>query len=83
MAPPRTVVRLTGSEPLILVAAAAVLMALSLMLTMSRSGITAFGLSMVITGWFVARGVQSRCATDRSGAVSGPPCHDRGRVERP
>ena len=45
---------------LILVAAAAVLMALSLMLTMSRSGITAFGLSMVITGWFVARGVQSR-----------------------
>jgi O-antigen ligase len=45
---------------LILVAAAAVLMALSLMLTMSRSGITAFGLSMVITGWFVARGVHSR-----------------------
>jgi O-antigen ligase len=45
---------------LILVAAAAVLMALSLMLTMSRSGITAFGLSMVITGWFVVRGVHSR-----------------------
>lgn len=45
---------------LILVAGAAVLMALSLMLTMSRSGITAFGLSMLITGWFVARGVQKR-----------------------
>ena len=45
---------------LILVAGGAVLMALSLMLTMSRSGITAFALSMVITGWFVARGVQSR-----------------------
>jgi len=44
---------------LILVAAAAVLMALSLMMTMSRSGITAFGLSMLITGWFVARGVRS------------------------
>ena len=45
---------------LILVAAAAVLMALSLMLTMSRSGITAFGLSILVTGWFVARGVESR-----------------------
>jgi len=45
---------------LILVAAAALLMALSLMLTMSRSGIVAFGLSMLITGWFVARSVRSR-----------------------
>jgi O-antigen ligase len=45
---------------LILIAAAAVLMALSLMLTMSRSGITAFGLSMLMTGWFVARSVHSR-----------------------
>jgi len=35
-------------------------MAISLMLTMSRSGITAFGLSILITGWFVARGVRSR-----------------------
>ena len=35
-------------------------MALSLMLTMSRSGIVAFGLSMLITGWFVARSVRSR-----------------------
>jgi O-antigen ligase len=45
---------------LILVAAAVVLMALSLMLTMSRSGITAFALSMLITTWFVARSVHSR-----------------------
>lgn len=45
---------------LILAAAAAVLMALSLMLTMSRSGITAFGLSMLVTGWFVSRSVHSR-----------------------
>jgi O-antigen ligase len=45
---------------LILVAAAVVIMALSLMLTMSRSGITAFALSMVITGWFVARSGRSR-----------------------
>lgn len=45
---------------LILVAVAAVLMTLSLMLTMSRSGMTAFALSMLITAWFVARGVRSR-----------------------
>jgi O-antigen ligase len=45
---------------MILAAAAAVLMALSLMLTMSRSGIMAFGLSMLITGWFVSRSVHSR-----------------------
>jgi len=45
---------------LILVAAAAVLMALSLTLTMSRSGITAFALSMLITAWFVSQSVQSR-----------------------
>jgi O-antigen ligase len=45
---------------LILVAAAVVLMALSLMLTMSRSGMTAFALAMVITGWFVARSGRSR-----------------------
>jgi O-antigen ligase len=43
-----------------LAALAAVLMALSLMLTMSRSGITAFGLSMVVTGWFVSQSVHSR-----------------------
>jgi O-antigen ligase len=43
---------------LILVAAAVVLMALSLMLTLSRSGITAFALSMLITTWFVARSVR-------------------------
>jgi O-antigen ligase len=35
-------------------------MALSLMLTMSRSGITAFVLSILMTGWLVARKVQSR-----------------------
>jgi O-antigen ligase len=45
---------------LILVALAAVLMALSLMLTMSRSGMTAFALSMLITGWFIARGIHTR-----------------------
>ncbi|HEX7139206.1 MAG TPA: O-antigen ligase family protein [Vicinamibacterales bacterium] len=45
---------------LILAAAAAVLMALSLMLTMSRSGMTAFGLSMLVTGWFVSQSVHSR-----------------------
>jgi O-antigen ligase len=45
---------------LILIAAAAVLMALSLVLTMSRSGMMAFVLSVLMTGWFVARTVRSR-----------------------
>lgn len=40
---------------LILLAAAGILMALSLVLTMSRSGITALALSLVMTGWFVVR----------------------------
>jgi O-antigen ligase len=45
---------------LMLIAAAAVLMALSLMLTMSRSGITAFALSVLMTAWFAGRTVRSR-----------------------
>lgn len=48
------------ASQLILIAAAAVVMALSLMLTMSRSGIGAFGVSIVITAWFVAQAVPSR-----------------------
>jgi O-antigen ligase len=48
------------ASQLILIAAAAVAMALSLMLTMSRSGIAAFGLSLLVTGGFVARAVHSR-----------------------
>ncbi len=40
---------------LMLLAAAAVVMALSLVLTMSRSGMGAFTLSVVLTGWLVAR----------------------------
>ena len=43
------------ASQLILVAAAAVIMALSLMLTMSRSGIAAFMLSLVIMASFVVR----------------------------
>lgn len=45
---------------LMLVAGAVVLMSMSLLLTMSRSGITAFALAMAVTGWFVARSVSSR-----------------------
>ena len=45
---------------LALVAGAAVVMALSLVLTMSRSGMTAFVASMVMTGWLVARVFDSR-----------------------
>jgi O-antigen ligase len=45
---------------LILLAGAAALIALSLMLTMSRSGISAFVLSILVTAWFVARTVRSR-----------------------
>jgi putative inorganic carbon (hco3(-)) transporter len=43
---------------LILIGAAAILMALSLVLTMSRSGMTAFTLSLVLIGWFVTRRLQ-------------------------
>jgi putative inorganic carbon (HCO3(-)) transporter len=43
---------------LILTGGAAILMALSLVLTMSRSGMTAFTLSLVLAGWFVARSLQ-------------------------
>jgi O-antigen ligase len=48
------------ASQLILVAAAAVIMALSLVMTMSRSGISAFILSLVITVWFVGRTFESR-----------------------
>jgi O-antigen ligase len=48
------------ASQMLLIAVAVVVMALSLMLTMSRSGITAFGLSILITGWFVARAFHSR-----------------------
>jgi O-antigen ligase len=56
------------ASQLILIAAAAVVMALSLMMTMSRSGIAAFGLSMLVTGWFVARAVRSRARQAIAGA---------------
>jgi hypothetical protein len=52
---------------LALVAAAATVMALSLVLTMSRSGMTAFVVSIVMTGWFVLRAFESR--TRRVGAA--------------
>jgi O-antigen ligase len=45
------------ASQLILVAAAAAIMALSLVMTMSRSGITAFALSVLMTGWFAVRSV--------------------------
>jgi O-antigen ligase len=48
------------ASQLILIAAAAVVMALALVMTMSRSGITAFTLSMAMTGWFAVRSVRSR-----------------------
>ena len=60
---------------LILVAGAAVLMALSLMLTMSRSGITAFGLSMADHGLVRRARRPKPLATHRCSAVSGRPCH--------
>jgi O-antigen ligase len=47
------------ASQLVLVAAAAVVMALSLMLTMSRSGIIAFGLSLLTTSWFVIQAFDS------------------------
>jgi O-antigen ligase len=53
------------ASQLVLIAAAAVVMALSVMLTMSRSGITAFTLSLLVMGWFalLALGDRARRAT--------------------
>ena len=48
------------ASQLILVAAAAVIMALSLMLTMSRSGIAAFMLSLMVMASFVVRASDTR-----------------------
>jgi O-antigen ligase len=45
---------------LILIAAAAVLMAMSLIFTMSRSGISALAFSFVLTAWFVSRAFAGR-----------------------
>jgi O-antigen ligase len=45
---------------LILYGAAAMIMALSLVLTMSRSGMSAFALSLIMTGVVVARGLKGR-----------------------
>jgi O-antigen ligase len=45
---------------LILLGAGAMVMALSLVLTMSRSGISALALSLVLTGWFAARNLKGR-----------------------
>jgi O-antigen ligase len=48
-----------AASRLVMIGAAAALMALSLVLTMSRSGMTAFMLSLVLVGWFVVRSLQS------------------------
>ena len=56
------------ASQLVLIAAAAIVMALSLMLTMSRSGITAFALSLVMMGWFVVRAIDSRRRRMAAGA---------------
>jgi O-antigen ligase len=45
---------------LILIAAAAMLMAMSLIMTLSRSGISALAVSLVLTGWLVSRGFAGR-----------------------
>jgi O-antigen ligase len=45
---------------LILLGAAAMLMVLSVVLTMSRSGMSALAMSLVMTGWVVARGLKGR-----------------------
>jgi O-antigen ligase len=44
---------------LILIAGAALVMALSLALTLSRSGISAMAFSLLLAGWFVTRSLQS------------------------
>jgi hypothetical protein len=52
------------ASQLVLIAAAAVVMALSVMLTMSRSGITAFMLSLLVMGWFAVRALDDRSRRD-------------------
>src|SRR5262245_29127290 len=54
---------------LVLLGGAAGVMALSLTLTLSRSGITAFAVSMLITGWFATRALD-----DRSRRISAAVC---------
>lgn len=48
------------ASQLVLIAAAAVVMALALMLTMSRSGIVAFLLSLLVLSWFIIEALESR-----------------------
>jgi O-antigen ligase len=48
------------ASQLVLLAAAATVMALSVMLTMSRSGISVFLLSLLIMGWFASRALDNR-----------------------
>ena len=71
---------------LMLIGVAAGVMALALMLTMSRSGIAAFVVSILITGWFVVRtldrplpenrrGCVPRAAVDSCRAVDRADCH--------
>jgi O-antigen ligase len=45
---------------LVLLSAGAAVMTLSLVLTMSRSGISAAAVSLLLTGWFIVRGVRGR-----------------------
>lgn len=48
------------ASQLVLIAAAAIVMALSVMLTMSRSGISVFLLSLLVMGWFALRALDNR-----------------------
>jgi O-antigen ligase len=57
------------ASQLMLIAAASVVMALSVMLTMSRSGIIAFTLSLLVMGWFALRALGDR-ARRATAAVS-------------
>ncbi|HSC28712.1 MAG TPA: O-antigen ligase family protein [Vicinamibacterales bacterium] len=56
------------ASQLILVAAACIVMALSLMMTMSRSGITAFVLSLLMFGWFITRTLDTSSRRMAAGA---------------
>ncbi len=55
------------ASELILVGAAAVVMGLALVMTMSRSGITAFALAIAVTGAFVLRGMRARAGKSVAG----------------
>ena len=67
---------------LILLATGALIMSLSLVLTMSRSGISALALSIVLMGVVVARGLEGQVPASGRSRLSRGPAGRRDRMGR-